>query len=169
MPSYPFWWMARLERRIVLAIGLPGSGKSAYFERKGITPVSSDLLRQLLFDDPADQRMPHLVFQALRNLLRIRLRAGTLTTYVDATNLTRRGRRPYFQIARSYGCLVDALFFQVPVEECLRRNRRRRRRVPEPAILRMARKLQAPSLEEGFRRIVVIGPRGVETSWRGRA
>ncbi len=169
MPSYPFWRMARLERRIVLAIGLPGSGKSAYFERKGITPVSSDLLRQLLFDDPADQRMPHLVFQTLRSLLRVRLRAGTLTTYVDATNLTRRGRRPYFQIARSYGCLVDALFFQVPVEECLRRNRRRRRRVPEPAILRLARKLQAPSLEEGFRRIVVIGPRGVETSWRGRA
>ena len=33
---------------VVLAIGLPGSGKSSWFKRHNITPLSSDLLRALL-------------------------------------------------------------------------------------------------------------------------
>ena len=36
---------------VILAIGLPGSGKSSWFKRHNITPLSSDLLRALLFDD----------------------------------------------------------------------------------------------------------------------
>ena len=36
---------------IVLAIGLPGSGKSSWFKRRGVTALSSDLIRTLLFYD----------------------------------------------------------------------------------------------------------------------
>src|SRR5579862_2843487 len=36
---------------VILAIGLPGSGKSSWFKRNNITPLSSDVLRMLLFDD----------------------------------------------------------------------------------------------------------------------
>lgn len=154
-------------RRIVLAIGLPGSGKSAWFARRGIVPLSSDLLRQLLFDDPADQRLPHFVFEALRDLLRLRLLAGRRVAYIDATNITRRDRRPFFALARKFGCVVDAIFFDVPVEDCLERNRRRPRRVPEAAILRMARRMEPPTREEGFRRISVI--RTVPRKTRGQA
>lgn len=143
-------------KRIVLAIGLPGSGKSAWLARRGIVPLSSDLLRQLLFDDPADQRLPHFVFEALRDLLRLRLLAGRRVTYIDATNITRHDRRHFFAIARKFGCAVDAIFFDVPVEVCLEHNLRRPRRVPEAAILRMARRMEPPTPEEGFRRISVI-------------
>ena len=38
----------------------------------------------------------------------------------------------------------------------MKRNRRRRRRVPEEAILRMAGKLRPPSYEEGFRKITLV-------------
>ncbi|HEY1264923.1 MAG TPA: hypothetical protein VGF06_15450, partial [Terriglobales bacterium] len=41
---------------VILAIGLPGSGKSSWFKRNNITPLSSDVLRSLLFDDPTEQR-----------------------------------------------------------------------------------------------------------------
>src|SRR5579883_629830 len=41
---------------VVLAIGLPGSGKSSWFKRNSITPLSSDMVRMLLFDDPNEQR-----------------------------------------------------------------------------------------------------------------
>src|SRR5205823_12623810 len=37
---------------VVLAIGLPGSGKSSWFKRHSIAPLSSDMLRSVLFLDP---------------------------------------------------------------------------------------------------------------------
>lgn len=148
----------------MLAVGLPGSGKSTYFARHGITPLSGDLVRQLLFDDSADQRLPHVVFGVLRHLLRLRLAAGRRTTYVDATNLTRHDRRHFFKLAEEFACAVDALYFDVSLKVCLERNRRRgawrtasNRRVPEVVIRRMARRLEPPTAEEGFRRIVVVG------------
>ncbi len=141
---------------VILAVGLPASGKSTWFRRHGIRPLSSDFLRVLLLDDETDQSRQDLVFSALRYLLRARLLAGRSPTYVDATNLTRKERRPYFRMAQAFGCEAEALFFDVPLEECLRRNRRRLRRVPEEAILRMARRLRPPTLAEGFRKITVV-------------
>jgi len=63
---------------VVLAIGLPGSGKSSWFKRHNIIPLSSDLVRGLLFDDATEQRFQDLVFSSLRSLLRARLIAGRL-------------------------------------------------------------------------------------------
>jgi predicted kinase len=146
----------------VLAIGLPGSGKSTYFARQRITPLSSDLLRKVLWGDETDQRLPHLVFSALRYLLRLRLLAGARVTYVDATNITRRDRSHFFRIAENFGCVVDAVYFDTPREQCLQRNLRRPRCVPEAAVRRMAEHLQPPTLAEGFRRIFVVRPRVAE-------
>lgn len=141
-------------------VGLPGSGKSTWFARRGIVPLSSDLLRQLLLDDATDQSQQTAVFSALRWLLRLRLALGRRVNYVDATNLNRRERRSYFKIAGTFGCSVDAIFFDVPLEVCVERNARRARRVPSLAIERMARKLRPPTYAEGFRRIIVVDAAG---------
>jgi predicted kinase len=143
-------------QRIVVLAGLPGSGKSTYLERQGITPLSSDLVRQLLADDPTDQTIHARVFQCLRYLLRQRLAIGRPTTYVDATHLTPAERRPYVKIAQRYGCSVEALYFDVPLDVCLARNRGRSRVVPEEAVRAMAAKLLPPSVEEGFSRVTVV-------------
>ena len=141
---------------VVLTIGLPGSGKTTWFRRRGITPLSSDLLRSVLFDDVEEQRYQGLVFGTLRQLLRARLIARMPWNYVDATNLSPGERRQWIQMAKSFGYGVQAVFFDVPLEVCLERNRRRDRIVPEDVMRRMAAKLKPPSFEEGFSKIVVV-------------
>jgi predicted kinase len=141
---------------VVLAIGLPGSGKTTWFKRRGVTPLSSDLLRTILFDDITEQRYQGLVFSTLRSLLRARLIAKMPWNYVDATNLSSHERRQWIKMARSFGYEVQALFFDVPLEVCMERNRRRERSVQEDVMRRMAEKLRPPSFKEGFSKIVVV-------------
>src|SRR6266487_1478097 len=114
---------AATRQLIVVLVGLPGSGKSTYAQRSGVTPISSDLMRQLLVDDATDQTIHARVFNCMRYLLRQRLAIRRTVTYLDATHLTPEERKPYIDIARWYGCEVEALFFDVPLEVCMERNR----------------------------------------------
>src|ERR1039457_373459 len=108
--------------RIVVLVELPGSGKSTYLERMGVSGLASDAIRRLLADDEADQTIHVRVFQTLRYLLEQRLAIGRSVTYIDATNLTPEERRPYLAIGRAWGCDVEAGFFDVPLDVCLGRN-----------------------------------------------
>jgi predicted kinase len=141
---------------VVLAIGLPGSGKSTWFKRHNIAPLSSDMMRSLLFDDVREQRFQDLVFSNLRSMLKGRLIAKRPTNYVDATNLTPNERQHWIKLAKDYGYEVHAVFFDVPLEVCIERHQRRDRVVPEDVMRRMAAKLKPPSFEEGFAKITVV-------------
>ena len=141
---------------VVLAIGLPGSGKTTWFKRRGVTPLSSDLLRTILFDDITEQRYQSLVFSTLRSLLRARLIAKMPWNYVDATNLSPGERRQWIKMSKGLGYEVQGVYFDVPLEVCLERNRRRERRVAEDVMRRLAAKLKPPTFDEGFSKIVVV-------------
>ena|ERR1041385_2693058 len=141
---------------VILAIGLPGSGKSSWFKRNNITPLSTDMLRTLLFDDATEQRFQDLVFSNLRSMLKARLIARRPLNYVDATNLTPQERHSWIKLAKDFGYEVQAVYFDVPADVCLERNQKRERKVDEAILRRMADKLKAPTFDEGFTKITVV-------------
>jgi predicted kinase len=145
---------------VVLAIGLPGSGKTTWYKRRGVTPLSSDMLRSILFDDITEQRYQGLVFSTLRSLLRARLIAKMPWNYVDATNLSPHERKQWIKMAKSFGYEVQAVFFDVPLEVCLERNSKRERQVTDEVMHKMAERLKPPSFKEGFEKITVVRVKG---------
>ena len=145
---------------VVLTIGLPGSGKTTWYKRRGVTPLSSDLLRTLLFDDITDQRYQGLVFSTLRSLLRARLIAKMPWNYVDATNLSPHERRQWIKMAKSFEYEVQAVFFDVPLAVCMERNSKRDRQVTDEVMQKMAERLRPPTFKEGFEKITVVRVKG---------
>jgi predicted kinase len=138
--------------RIVLLVGLPGAGKSTWVsEKKGV--LSSDALRELLADDPDNQNIHSRIFRVLRHLLTHRLELKRQITYIDATNLTPYERRPYIKLAEMFDSEIEAVFFDVSADECIKRNSGRSRVVPAEVILKMAARLVPPDVSEGFSRV----------------
>ena len=142
----------------MVAVGLPGSGKSYYFDGIGVHPISSDAIRLQLMDDETDQTIHARVFATVRYLLEQRIELGRPVTHIDATNLTRRDRKPYIAIARRHGVGIEALWFDVPLGVCKSRNAARGRMVPEYVMDQMAAKLVPPSVAEGFERVTREAP-----------
>jgi predicted kinase len=142
--------------KLIITVGLPGSGKSTYLARLGVNAISSDEVRRLIADDPHNQTMNARIFAVIRYLIRQRIAAARPVTYVDATHLTPWERAPYVKLAQRYGCRLEALFFDVPIDICIARNQARQRVVPEEIIRKMAQQMIPPSIEEGFSEVAVV-------------
>ncbi len=108
-----------------------------------------------MVDDETNQTVNARVFETVRYLLRHRIELRRPVTYIDATNLTRKDRRHFIRLARQHDCIVEALWFDVPLAICKARNAARHRVVPESAMDLMAARFVPPSVEEGFDRITM--------------
>jgi len=167
-PAEPLAVSAKSPRGyVVLTIGLPGSGKTTWYKRRGVQPLSSDMLRNILFDDITEQRYQGLVFSTLRSLLRARLIAKMPWNYVDATNLSPHERRQWIKMAKSFGYEVQAVFFDVPLVVCLERNSKRDRQVTDEVMHKMAERLRPPTFKEGFDKITVVRVKGATAPAEG--
>lgn len=146
---------------IYMTIGLQASGKTTYIEKhapKDAVIISPDKIRREMFHvnyDPAvEEAVWNIFFHQLESALREKK-----TVIIDNTNVTRAGRALILSIARRYNVPVVAYWFNVPLEECLKRNQERERKVPEEMIHTLHRMYDEPKLEEGFQEIKVIPER----------
>lgn len=156
--------------RLILLIGLPGSGKSSLAQQMLAEDplrqlISTDAIRSQLFGDEAIQGPWLLVWREVQRqfqqaVVQISRAAASVAIY-DATNAQRRHRREVIALARATGFThITGLWLDTPVWLCLARNRRRERIVPEDVIFRMHRQLRdaPPTLSEGLDRLIHYTP-----------
>lgn len=147
---------------LVLLIGPAGAGKStfakAHFEP--IEIVSSDHMRQLLSNDPADQGASAEAFKLVSLLVDGRMKRR-LMTVVDATSLRAANRRRYVQLAARYGIPVIAVAFDLPASAYHARNRGRTGRVVDDGVVDRQIDLMDRALaslpSEGYAAVHVLG------------
>jgi len=135
----------------VIFIGVQGAGKTSFY-------------REHFFDT-------HLRISL--DVLRTRHREETILAaclaakqpfVVDNTNPLPRDRARYISRARAAGFRVLAYFFETSMKDAIRRNNQRpgKQKIPIPGVAGTFRKMQPPTLEEGYDEIyrVTISPEG---------
>lgn len=129
----------------IIFVGLQGSGKTTYFADH-FAATHEHISRDL-------QQTP----ERERALVRECLNSGR-SFVLDDTNSTRAVRAPFIREARAAGFTVLCYFFDTPVRTAIGRNNHRKNKkpIPIPAILRTAKYLERPSLEEGLDDLRVI-------------
>lgn len=143
--------------RFIMTIGLPGSGKSTWAKYEQYTTVSSDELRNELYGDVNNQNDPSFIFAEARKRIINSLNCGK-DTVLDATNINRRQRIQFIkdvkaQMRKNISLEVVAVWIAVPYLECVSRNFKRERTVPEEVIKKMYKNFCPPGYEEGFDKI----------------
>jgi len=133
----------------VILIGLPASGKSTFFRQRFAGThdhVSKDLLRN---NRQPQRRQDQLIAASL---------ASGRSVVVDTTNPTVAARAPVIALARKHGAEVTGYFFVTEAGDALRRNRARegRERVPDVAIFTVRKRLEPPTIAEGFDRLYSV-------------
>ena len=148
--------------RLILLIGLPGSGKSSLAQQL-VTQcpqrqlISTDAIRAKLFGDEAIQgpwlSIWHELERQLQQAVQQISQQQVQEAIYDATNASRHQRREAIALARQSGFThITGLWLDIPVWLCLARNRRRQRQVPDEVIFRMHRQLRdaPPTLADGL-------------------
>jgi predicted kinase len=129
----------------VIFIGVPGSGKSSFFKERFFQShvrISLDLLNTR----HREQRLLEFCLATEQRFV------------VDNTNPAKLERSQYIEAAKAKRFKITGYYFSSKVEECLRRNSQRpdEERVPDVAILSSAKRLERPTIEEGFDQLFYV-------------
>ncbi len=124
---------------MIVFVGCQGAGKSTFYRErffKTHVRVNLDMLKT-------------------RNRERLLVRACLdmqQRFVVDNTNPTVEDRQRYFELANGFGFKVIGYYFEATIEELLQRNAQRaaKEQVPELGVRGTLKKLERPTLAEGF-------------------
>jgi predicted kinase len=139
-----FWYKEdgceKCEPKATMAIlmGLQASGKSTFFTKvfkdKGYEHISLDILKT--------RRKEAERIQTCLDENR--------SCVIDNTNPTKADRARYITPGKHCDFRVVGYFLQSRLSDCLERNEKRERQVPKKGILATFKKIEMPSLDEGF-------------------
>jgi predicted kinase len=129
----------------VIFIGIPGSGKSTFFQERFIDShvrINLDMLKtrnreKILVEACIQAKQPFVV---------------------DNTNITASERKKYISLARQAGFLVIGYYFQANLAAALNRNQLRSGKaiIPAKAVIARHHQLQIPEYAEGFDQLYFV-------------
>ena len=146
---------------LVVTVGLPSSGKTSWVDDfigenqgKAIDVISSDKIREEVFNDIEDQNHNSEVFDLMKRRTKESLSQGHVVIY-EATNISSKRRRALLKELNKYYDKAICLFKYKRLTACQIDNEKRDREVPSNVIDRMYRNFEIPHKSEGFDEIIV--------------
>jgi predicted kinase len=129
----------------VILIGVQGAGKTTFYRKRFFDThvrISLDMLRT--------RGRERFIFEACL--------VAQQSFVVDNTNPAAIDRARYVGPARAAGFRLVAYFFATPLREATRRNnmRKLKQKIPAVAVAGTFKKLERPTLEEGFDEIHAV-------------
>ena len=146
---------------LVVTVGLPGSGKTSWVDDfigenqdKTVDVISSDKIREEVFNDIEDQNHNGEVFDLMKRRTKESLSQGHIAIY-EATNISSKRRRALLKELNKYYDKAICLFKYKRLTACQIDNEKRDKEVPSDVIDRMYRNFEIPHKNEGFDEIIV--------------
>ena len=155
-----------MKKTIYMAIGIPGSGKSTWWETavsKGTIPatalrINMDTIRKELTGSESNMSKNDLVARVAKSTLRSAMANSVEVIYWDNTSARRKYRKEVIEDAKKANYEVIGIWFKVPLAVAKSRNAARARKVPEDVLDNMHKSIEEmpPELAEGFTQIIVV-------------
>jgi predicted kinase len=142
---------------VILFIGIQATGKSTFFKAHFADThvrINLDMLKTRHRE---------------RRLFELCLELGQ-PCVIDNTNLCRKDRERYLLATRERNIPTHGFYFASSAREALVRNAARAKSVPDVAILGATKRLELPTLDEGFASLqyVKMSENGfVQSPWKG--
>lgn len=149
--------------KVFILCGAPGSGKSTWANdfvknNPNTVKVCPDDNRRAIGGDSNNQAVSYPAFCMAKDQMRNALEAGKCVIF-DATNMYKKARKDFINLARGKGAKVIAAVFECTKEILLTRNQKRAtlggRNVSEEVIDRMLSRYQQPDTTE-FDEVVFV-------------
>lgn len=146
---------------IHLIVGIQGSGKSTFAKelskKENIEIVSTDAIRK---NNPGieEYKVWEIVYKRMADLIK-----ENKDCIFDATSITKKVRKRFFDSLKAYNVEVnaDCYFLDTDVDICVERVSKRNMDenelyLPVDVIYSYKERLEIPSVDEGFNKIIVI-------------
>ena len=146
---------------IHLIVGIQGSGKSSFAKelsiKENIEIVSTDAIRK---NNPGieEYKVWEIVYKRMADLIK-----ENKDCIFDATSITKKVRKRFFDSLKAYNVEVnaDCYFLDTDVDICVERVSKRNMDenelyLPVDVIYSYKERLEIPSVDEGFNKIIVI-------------
>lgn len=136
---------------LTITVGLPACGKTTFASSAGFdVAISLDDCRDILWGNKRIQNGAggmEVLLAMQEKWIESAMKTGK-SIIVHNTNILKKHREPLIRLAKKHEYRSQIVYFDVPLEECIKRNRQRREAVPETILESFATLMEVPTAEE---------------------